>query len=142
MSSSGKAFLTQAVPLLLFLLAGCGGSNVVPVTGTLTYKGEPVKNAYIDFVPANGRPSWGETDEQGRFKLNYERGRDGALIGKHKVWVRRKLTTTAEKEAEMMGKRVPESREMTEFFDKYSPEKSNIEVEIDRNTKELTLNWD
>jgi hypothetical protein len=142
MSSSGKALLTRAVPLLLLLLASCGDSNVVPVTGTLTYKSQPVKNAYIDFVPANGRPSWGETDEQGRFKLNYEQGRDGALIGKHKVWVRRKMTTAAEKEAVMMGKRVPESREMAEFFDKYSPERSKIEVEIDRNTKELTLNWD
>src|SRR6516165_49289 len=54
MSSSGKALLTRAVPLLLLLLASCGDSNVVPVTGTLTYKSQPVKNAYIDFVPANG----------------------------------------------------------------------------------------
>jgi hypothetical protein len=142
MTFSRKAILTRAVPLLLLLLAGCGGSDVVPVTGTLSYKGQPVKNAYVDFVPANGRPSWGETDEQGRFKLNYERGRDGALVGKHKVWVRKKMTTAAEKEAEMMGKRAPESREMAEFFDKYGPQKSKIEVDIDKNTKDLTLNWD
>ena len=41
------------------LLAGCGGnSGVVPVSGTLTYKGKPVTNAFINFVPASGgRPS-------------------------------------------------------------------------------------
>jgi hypothetical protein len=137
-----KRFLRAAGPLLLVALAGCGDAGIVPVTGTLTYKGQPVPNAYVDFIPENGRPSWGETDEQGRFKLNYDRTHDGAVVGKHKVSVRRKPATAAEREAEMLGKKLPTSQEMATFFDKYSSEKSTVEVTIDRNTRDLKLDWD
>src|SRR5262245_56440785 len=97
--------------LLLFGPAGCGGgAGVVKVTGTLTYKGTPVTNAYIDFVPADGqRPSWGATDAQGRFALEYDEKTKGAAVGKHKVSVRMKPTTVAEQEAIMMGKAPPMS---------------------------------
>ena len=69
------------------VLAGCGdsGPKIVPVTGTLKYKGQPVTNATLWFQPETGRPSWGQTDEQGHFTLNYDRGHEGAVPGKHKV---------------------------------------------------------
>jgi hypothetical protein len=39
------------------LLAGCGGStDGVPVSGTVTYRGQPFSNASITFYPASGRP--------------------------------------------------------------------------------------
>jgi hypothetical protein len=137
-----KRFLRTVSPLLLVALAGCSDTNIVPVTGTLTYKGQPVPNAYVDFIPEDGRPSWGETDEQGRFKLNYDVKHDGAIVGKHKVSVRRKPVTTEEREAEMLGKKLPMSQEMATFFDKYSSEKSTVEVTIDKNTRDLKLDWD
>ena len=34
------------------------------------------------------------------------------------------------------------SQEMTTFFDKYSSEKSTVEVTIDKNTRDLKLDWD
>jgi hypothetical protein len=54
----------RAPAVLTFLIcvsaAGCGGPNVVSVSGTLTYKGKPVTNAFVNFVPVNGRPSMGD----------------------------------------------------------------------------------
>ena len=39
------------------LAAGCGGSaDGVPVSGTVTYRGQPFSNASITFYPASGRP--------------------------------------------------------------------------------------
>jgi hypothetical protein len=129
--------------LLLFLALGCGGGpTVVPVTGVLTYKGQPVPSAYLDFTPESGRPSWGKTDEQGRFKLSYDPQKDGAIVGKHKVWAKHHPNTQKELEAQMQGRRIPMSKEMAQFFDKYSAEKSKVEVVVEKNTRELKLDWD
>jgi hypothetical protein len=135
---SRTTLLPWAVLLLVFGLAGCGEGKVVKVSGTLTYKGQPVPNAYIGFSPDNGRPSWGVTDEQGRFTLHYDRSQDGATVGKHKVSA--KLNPTAANATEPgMPPKVP--KEWAAFFDKYG-EKSKVEVVIDRSTNDLRLDWD
>ena len=142
MWSSHKTLLSWSVPLFLVALAGCNeGPQVVTVSGILTYKGKPVTNAFVDFFPEDGRPSFGETDGEGRFKLIYTRKLDGALVGKHKVSVRLRPETRAEQEAIMQGKRPRMSKEMQESFDKYSAEKSKIVVEIDDKTRDLKLDW-
>src|SRR5206468_12563971 len=46
----------------------------------LMRKGAPVPHVHLDFMPAAGRPSWGVSDEEGKFKLNYDRERDGAEV--------------------------------------------------------------
>src|SRR5262249_54770418 len=71
-------------------ISGCGdgGPRVVPVTGTVTRNGKPVPNLFINFMPEAGRPSWGHSDEQGQFTLEYDRERKGAEVGKHKVFVK------------------------------------------------------
>src|SRR5207247_10952611 len=90
MLSSRTLILHSVGLLLLVALTGCGGGApaIVDVEGTLTYKGQPVPNVYIDFHPENGRQSWGLTDDQGHFKLNYDRQHDGAIVGKHKISIR------------------------------------------------------
>ncbi len=125
---------------LLVIVAGCSRSNIVPVNGVLKYKGTPVTNAYIEFLPDQGRQSWAQTDEQGRFKINYDAHQDGAVVGKHKVWVRMRPQTVAEKEADLIGGHgASRSQNLAEFFDKYSADKSTLTVEITYDTKELTL---
>jgi len=137
-----NTILLGAVPLLLGLTGCGGGPNVVKVTGTLTYKGKPVTNARIDFIPLDGqRPSWGATDAQGRFSLEYDDKIKGAAVGKHKVSVVMRPTTVAEQEAVMEGRAPPVPREMAEFFKKYSAENSTVEVTIDKST-DLKLDWD
>jgi hypothetical protein len=135
----GKFIFPWAAPLLL-ALAGCGGGpKVVKVSGTLTYKGKPVPNARVNFTPANGRPSWGETDGQGNFTLHYDRNQDGAERGKHKVSVVPGQNTQAMKEP---GKAAPVSKDMSEFFNKYGGENSKYEVTIDSSTWDLKLDLD
>ena len=130
--------------LLLLGLAGCGNpAGIAKVSGTLSYKGKPVPNAYVDFMPSDGkRPSWGLTDEQGKFTLEYDAKIKGAAVGKHKVFVRMKPTTTAEQEAVMMGRKPPMSKDMATFYDKYGADKSKVEVTVDKNVEDLKLEWD
>lgn len=72
------------------LLAG-GCSSKIPlaqVGGTVTKAGTPQPKLWVRFAPAEGgRPAEGRTDGEGRFRLDYSRGRQGAPLGKHRVMV-------------------------------------------------------
>ena len=139
MSSIRQPVRPGAIAILLVGLAGCGKSNIVQVSGTLTYKGTPVPNALLTFEPDHGRQSWAQTDEQGRF---YDRDQDGAVIGKHKVFLEFKPSTDAQREAIMQGKQPPMSPEMKALFRKYSVSNSTLTVEITPSTKDLKLDLD
>src|SRR4051794_35356158 len=80
------AFLTLPV---MFALAGCGKGDypeMARVTGTVTYKGKPVPNMMVNFMPTEGRPSWGKTDANGKFEMVYDADYNGAKIDHHKVY--------------------------------------------------------
>ena len=84
-------YITLFVPSLLGLLltAGCGGGDDLElgtVSGTITLAGKPLADARIEFQPeGSGSPSYGNTDEDGRYELLYSVGKPGAMIGKHLV---------------------------------------------------------
>jgi hypothetical protein len=124
--------------LLAAALGGCGkrGPKVVPVTGTLTHKGQPVPNIEIHFMPVSGdRPSWGHTDSQGRFELEYEPRVKGAITGEHKVILRPKV-------AGIDGRAAPmPTKELAAFMQRYTFEKSNKVVTIDK-AADLKLDWE
>src|SRR5262249_53083900 len=69
---------------------GCGDDTGLatryPVTGRVTYKGEPVKRGLITFTPdqTDGRAATG-TVENGNYALTTLADRDGALPGSYKV---------------------------------------------------------
>ena len=131
--------------VLLVAVVGCGGGSgpkVVKVTGTLTHKGEPVRNLFIHFEPEYGRLSWAQTDAEGKFKVNYDAHQDGAVVGKHKVWLEYRPTSAADQEAEMTGRPLPVSRDMKALLDKYSAENSKLTVQIAKGMKELKLDLD
>jgi len=74
------------------LVAGCGGSGhgLAVVKGKVTYKGKPVPNGTINFLPTDGnKPSaTGEIQSDGSYSLKTfvsNRPSDGAVIGQHKV---------------------------------------------------------
>jgi hypothetical protein len=128
--------------LVCALAAGCEGSNVVGVSGTLTYKGKAVPNAFVNFVPANGRPSMGETDQNGRFTLVYDPQTKGAERGKHRVFVQHNPAADANQPGALPGQTPKLSNEWKEFFTKYSGDNSKVEVVIDKSTSDLKLAWD
>ncbi len=71
---------------------GCGGGGkpleVVPVSGKITYKGQPVEKAIVTFTTeASPRTAVGTTDAQGEFKLTTINSNDGAVAGEHMITV-------------------------------------------------------
>ena len=86
---------------LMAAMLGCGdGEEYVPVGGTVSLNGEPLPDAKLIFEPigdesgiAPGKPSYGRTDESGRYTLICPVAKeDGAAVGKHRVRI---VTTKA-----------------------------------------------
>lgn len=86
------------VAVMAGLLTGCGGSDkwvkdretVYPVSGTITFEGEPVEGAVVMFKSAT-KPLTAQalTRADGTYELRtYEDG-DGAVSGEHIVSVRK-----------------------------------------------------
>ncbi len=71
-------------------LVGCGGGESGPelseVSGRVQLDGNAVEGATVMFSPVDGgRPSFGTTDADGGYELEYTEDRSGAVVGKHKV---------------------------------------------------------
>ena len=77
----------------LIAITGCGnGGSLAPVSGTVTYDGEPVPKLKVIFSPepvgdnnSVGPYSKGVTDENGRFELATRYKDPGAFIGMHRL---------------------------------------------------------
>lgn len=66
---------------------GCGDGRPtrVPVAGQVLIDGKPVAHGGIMFVPEGARPSGSQLDKEGRFVLECYDGKDGAVLGKHRI---------------------------------------------------------
>lgn len=79
------------VMLLTIAMLGCsdGGSGrptLVPVTGVIKYKGQPVDGAVVTFMSdSSPRTASGVTNAGGEFELSTYSSGDGAPVGKHSV---------------------------------------------------------
>ncbi len=102
---------------LFFLLAGlgCGGSafDLAPVSGRVTWKGQPLANAHVSFAPTGSRlpgpGSYGRTDSEGKFSLRIETAdREGAVVGQHVV----RISTLGDAQSEQSdaGVKLPKDR--------------------------------
>lgn len=116
--------------------AGCGSNEpkVVKVSGVATHKGEPLPGLIITFMPDYGRPSIATTDDQGRFTLDYDAERKGALLGRHTVSAIRPTD-------ELAGtKPHPATKEVVK---KYGDDtKSPMKIEISGPAENLELKFD
>lgn len=84
------------VASIVFTLPGCSPrvetkptlEKVAPVSGTLTFNGQPLESYQVTFLPTDGRrPAVGLTDVAGRFKLGTNDVDDGAPLGTNKISV-------------------------------------------------------
>jgi len=143
------AFAT--VPLLLTLSA-CNRSDNPPtarVTGTVTHNGKPIPNVMVNFMPENGRPSWGQTDGTGHFEMVYDENTKGAELGKkHKVYITPAQPTIDAGASKESRKAVAESTkmdpdELRAVMDKYgTEEKTTYTVEIKKDPEVLEIKLD
>jgi hypothetical protein len=117
-----------ALLCLSLLVLGCGseGPHVVKVTGTVTRGGKPVERLVVNFWPQKGRPSWGVTDKEGHYTLNYERNRDGAVVGPHKVWVEIRPSSPKE-EADLRNGRIKLHPETNAILQKYGKDSTPLQ---------------
>jgi hypothetical protein len=88
----GRAVLLAAA---LTALSGCGpdnGLNLARVSGKVLYKGEPVTNGTVFFMPDEskgtvGPPAVGSLTSDGSYVLSTETAGDGVIVGHHKVGI-------------------------------------------------------
>jgi hypothetical protein len=83
--------LTNAIRALaiLSLLAGCGAGpemnygnvTLVPVEGTVTLDGKPLPRAVVTFEAEDGTFSYGQTDENGYYELQFDSEMNGVKPG-------------------------------------------------------------
>ena len=64
------------------LCLGCeSGPEIASVEGTVTMDGKPLANATVLFVPENGRPAGGRTDERGHYLRDFHHGSQRSNTG-------------------------------------------------------------
>lgn len=84
---------TSLIILLAFTtMGGCGKSSlldgVVPVSGKVTYQGQPVDGAIVTFIPlGTQRAATGRTDASGLYRLSTLEADDGAMPGDYQVTI-------------------------------------------------------
>jgi len=79
--------LQVSIPICLtmIVLAGCGQSDLAPVIGKVTYKGEPIKKGYIVMEPLEGRSARGSIVQGEIVDIHTYKMGDGVRVGNHKV---------------------------------------------------------
>jgi hypothetical protein len=125
-----------AVGLFLATAAGCSpklGLETAPVSGKVTYKGKPLPNGTVMFVPGEGPAAYGEIGKDGAYRLSTG-NIDGAVLGNHKVSI------TA---LQNVGEALPEQRSPTPSSllpAKYlNHENSGLTAEVKRGKNEVNF---
>jgi hypothetical protein len=81
--------VSMFLAVAMTVAVGCGGStDAVPVTGKVSYKGQPLTNGTILLIPeGQGQAPTGMIQPDGTFKLTTYKKDDGAVPGNYKVVV-------------------------------------------------------
>lgn len=107
--------------VLILTVGGCGGTAfpLAPVSGTVTLDGAPVAEGRVIFQPISqgesltaGPGSYGNTDEQGHFRLKTLHGEQGAVVGPHMV----RITTIQVKDSGPAGHEVVAEERIPERY--------------------------
>lgn len=132
----------------LLTLSGCGRGDypeMARVTGTVTYKGKPVPNMMVNFMPTEGRPSWGKTDSSGKYEMIYDSDYKGVKMGHHKVYITPPATTidggTSSESKKAIAKAAGLTQEeLLDIRQKYGAEEvTKLEVDVKKDPEVLDL---
>lgn len=122
--------------ILCLPIVGCGHNmKVAPVSGTVTLDGAPLKRASVLFEPeAGGRPSFGVTDENGKYTLAYSMHEGGAEVGNCTVKI-----TTLLKDEDDDGNPVESKTAVEQVPERYAKDPVVVKVEPKTNTINIDL---
>ncbi|MGQ9913035.1 MAG: hypothetical protein ACUVQQ_01685 [Thermogutta sp.] len=148
---SGEAILFVVLAGFVTGWAGCGGKksvpgrpDTVPVKVMVTYKGQPVADANVQFRPAaagdaSGVAATGTTNEQGTAHLTTFGQNDGAVPGSYRVCIRKSVLVGGPENADPDAPPVP-ARYREELPAKYAaPETSGLTAEVSKSQTEFTF---
>jgi hypothetical protein len=84
--------LSAATFVVVFGCSPGNGLNLAKVSGKVTYKGEPVKNGTVFFMPDEskgtvGPPAVGSITSDGSYVMSTESAGDGVIVGSHKIGI-------------------------------------------------------
>ncbi|MCH7989093.1 MAG: hypothetical protein IID46_08065 [Planctomycetes bacterium] len=110
-----KRVRVLVVGLALLLSAGCGGIDdlgLIEVEGTITMDDKALPNAGVAFLPTEEgvggtSPSYGTTDKDGKYSLQFSLSREGAYAGKYKVKISTHRQADEDEETEAHRETVP-----------------------------------
>lgn len=130
--------------LLLGVLAvtaiGCGGGEKkLPVTVTLTYKGNPLADTRVNLMAANGSVSFATTDASGKAS-NFvtESPGDGVPLGKYQVTLAPPPEPVADEITDASAYDVKPPADL-KFPRKYLTNGSGLTVEVTESNSDFTL---
>ena len=85
--ASSRAFPCGLVAFFALAVAGCGGADGLgQVSGIVTLDGELLPNATVEFSSlGQGSVSYGKTDENGHYKMEFTLSSTGASLGENAV---------------------------------------------------------
>lgn len=130
--------------ILMAAALGCGnrGPEVVPVAGVVTRDGKPVPKVFLEFIPDEGRPSWGVSDAEGKFALEYNKAKKGARTGSHTVRISFRPASMDEELARQRGsyKPHPDQKKIEEKYGLNAPEP--LRVDITKAVADLAIKLD
>lgn len=135
-------FVSFAACLWLAALAGCGSSNakIVPVSGTLSYKGQPMPQVQLRFEPddlTTKATSTAMTDAAGKFEM---------LMGTTPGVYKGKVKVLCDDPLFAVGSKTPVPKEVEsgyrELCEKYGHGKSTYELTIEKPESNLELKLD
>jgi hypothetical protein len=133
------ALLGLTLPVLL---VGCGNSNLTPVSGKVTYMGQPVKGGMLIFSPMAapeeqnpGKAAAAEVSkDDGSYSLGTYQPGDGAQLGKHRVTYsppEQVLTEQQRKDPRYIAPPAP--------YTYLTPKTGQVEVKAGENTLDIEL---
>jgi hypothetical protein len=130
------------IAVSLSLLAGCSSDapELVQIQGSVSRNGKPVPNLILQFHPQEGRFSWGKSNAEGKFTLNYSKNYEGARVGKHRVFV--VFDNSPETPYDVSGKQQLND-DQQEVIKKYGKlESTPLEVDLQANGQVVEIKLD
>lgn len=127
------------VAIVFFVpLFGCGGGNsldLAPVTGKVTFRGEPLDHGTVVFFPTGntkGPQALGEIQPDGSFTMKTV-GKAGAVVGKHKVTVQCRRVVTLEEAKDLVVGELLIPKQYTQH------DSTSLKINVEKGGSELPI---